>query len=149
MDRRHEAVILRDRFGDEVEIDVGIAPLIKELWRAGIDTWESCEDDDGMVWIDLDQWDNIAFIKIVAGEYDDDIDSLHNRVMQGWKHNDGSLDGQWRYGVALNEYSWDPAPPPGVPPTSLIVSIRFPRSDYKEVLRLVRRFNAKRKSGAA
>jgi hypothetical protein len=35
-------VVLR-RYGQAIEVDEGIAPLISALWRAGIDTKHSCQ----------------------------------------------------------------------------------------------------------
>src|SRR5258706_413246 len=43
MDTMHKQVKVKAN-GREAMVDVGIAPLIKQLWLAGIDTWMSCEN---------------------------------------------------------------------------------------------------------
>ena len=52
--RRHAAVVVEH--GDlREEIDVQIAPLILETWKAGIQAMMSCQETDpGMAWIEFD-----------------------------------------------------------------------------------------------
>jgi hypothetical protein len=50
--RRHPCELL-DYYGEPVEIDVEIVPLIKAIWALGFDTELSCQDHHGQVWVEL------------------------------------------------------------------------------------------------
>jgi transcriptional regulator with XRE-family HTH domain len=76
----HEQV--RIKVGDrEAEVDIGIAPLIRELWIAGIYTFMSCQQTFlGRIWIEFpDLRDCQNFLNIVA-QYKVDKDSLYWRI---------------------------------------------------------------------
>jgi hypothetical protein len=78
--RKHRSVLVQvGPWSDE--IDVGIAPLIRELWIAGIETHMSCEEDGyGKVWIDFPHVSNLVrFLNIVA-QYEAGADGLYNRM---------------------------------------------------------------------
>lgn len=51
-DGKHRQVWIEVEGWDQAYIDEGIAPLIEEMWRAGIATWMSCEDNPaGYIWL--------------------------------------------------------------------------------------------------
>ena len=68
--------------GQDADVDDGIAPLIKEMWRAGIRTSMSCQEGRfGFVWLHFNDPNEAArFLNIVA-EYDPDPNSLYKRML--------------------------------------------------------------------
>jgi hypothetical protein len=69
---------------ERLGLDKKIAPLIKSLCELGIDTLNSCENNvpKGWVWIEfITSMDAERFLDIVA-EYDEDRNSLYNRIRQ-------------------------------------------------------------------
>jgi hypothetical protein len=150
--------------GFAAEVDEEIAPLILELWRAGIETALSCQDNErGLgecrrVWIQFrNGWDAEHFLSVAADRYDDGLDSLYNRVVGGWEPED---DWQafrqlraWSYSVRADDRNVTRTDdgedlPVGPPDVGLAVSVRFPFTDYGEVLARVRRYNADRDRSA-
>ncbi|MFO1045411.1 MAG: hypothetical protein U0941_26835 [Planctomycetaceae bacterium] len=78
--RRHETitVIVENRRG---EIDLEIAPLIREIWLAGIETMMSCQEvSPGIAWIEFpDVEELLRFLNRVT-PYEPGIDTLYNRI---------------------------------------------------------------------
>ena len=66
----------------EAEIDEEIAPLIEEIWKAGMGTTNSCQENQpDVAWIEFySSIDAAEFLDVVAGEYSDEFDSLYNRI---------------------------------------------------------------------
>lgn len=120
----HPTVVVR--VGDwTAPIDKEIAPLIKEIWKAGIGTVLSCQENQpGITWIAFVITNVADFLHIVVGEYNDEIDSLYNRIRQEWE--DSKRVGWWEYEIFSQ----------GFP----MVSIRFPKTDIPI---LVERLQAK------
>lgn len=78
--REHETVLVRE--GDmEAEIDVKIAPLVREVWKAGIETNMSCQEDGfGLVWLEFPgEKELLSFLAIVVNRYEEGRDSVYNR----------------------------------------------------------------------
>lgn len=148
---RHPTVLLR--IGEqEAEIDVEIAPLIEQIWTAGIETTNSCQENQpGMAWIEfLTAIDAADFLNAVAGEYSNEFDSLYNRIAHGWEplasrpvgwceyslHPwDASVEQKW-----VNEDEIDEAPT-GPPEFVFSVSVRFPRTDIPLLIERMRASN--------
>ena len=57
-----------NRDGEQVEIDVEIVPLIKLLWERELDTFNSCQDHDGYVWVEFHGPSATEFLNFVAGQ---------------------------------------------------------------------------------
>jgi hypothetical protein len=126
--------------GFSAEVDKAIAPLILDLWRAGCDTLNSCQDNRGeggevqRVWIHfVTVADAERFMGIAAGEPSDEVESLYSRIV-------GEADAHDWYEFRRNRaWSYDAHPEPwtddnGRDRITLSVSIRFPFSDYQAVL---------------
>ena len=122
----HQTVpILYPRRGEEVEIDCGIAELMNEIWKQGIWTNNSCENNkpDGYVWIcfDMDK-----HLRKLLGIVFDDVDSraaVYRRAFSpDAKH-------KWIYNPII------------IRPGRSIVSLRFPTMDYDFVLEKVKAWN--------
>lgn len=142
-------------WGDnEAEIDEGIADLILELWKAGLETCNSCESNgqDSRIWIEF-MFPNEAgmFLDIVADSYDGDYDSLYQRVHRVWEAPDTDTTQDWRYSVIpenLNlRYEYDDNDnsceviSEGRSNFIFSVSIRFPHTDLAEVMRRMVKWN--------
>lgn len=135
---------VRVQVNDEVaKIDQGIAPLIRELWRAGIETVNSCQENKpGIMWIEfLTPQDANRFLQIVIN-YDDD--ELYGRMtsndLEPWA---------WQYDLLVNDAGpefvrdYDSGEPSKRPFVVFSVSVRFPVSDYRAVLERMKRRNAR------
>ncbi len=140
--------------GFSAEVDEGIADLLLNLWRLEFFTFNSCQDNFGKVWIEFADAINAGeFLSIAAGEFDEDIDSLYNRVVDGWQpdeeadYEDFRDNRAWLYKVMAHdlnvrievdeenhEISDTSVGPPAI---YLSVSVRFPRSDLPEVERRI------------
>jgi len=81
-------------------IDVKIAPLILEMWKAGIKTQGSCQrmsDMSDMVWIELLFVEEaVKFLNIASADFDQAPDSLYNRMFQFWDPKAFGAAGGWR-----------------------------------------------------
>jgi len=144
----------------QADIDEEIAPLIRELWEAGIETLNSCQDNpSGFVWVQFaTTTDAAAFLDIVA-QYDDEPDGLYARITGRCDCLDDSPP-PWQYHAHPEDYClvegytdddgeveyWHE----GDPEFFFWMSVRFPRSDYPTVLaRLVRYNEVQEKRGQA
>jgi hypothetical protein len=124
------------------DVDEGIADLILELWRAGIYTGLSCQDNPaGWVWIDIPIDCAELFLTVAATPFDDDVESICNRSVGRKAPRD--------YITYLNERAWQYAVQPWNYAADerdvtigLDFSVRFPQCDYEEVLRRFRKHNA-------
>jgi hypothetical protein len=60
--------------GDRVKIDTEIVPLIQRLWGMRLETWNSCQDNFGYVWIEFSTaQDAEIFLTAIAQSADDDL----------------------------------------------------------------------------
>jgi hypothetical protein len=139
MGTEHKQVRIRC-YGQDAYVDEGIAPLIKEMWRAGIETCMSCQEGAyGFVWLHfLFPDDAIRFLNIVA-EYDPDPDSLYHRMLA----NDVDNPHSWKYKTLPEDVSRSfcdvgmdevEVVHEGQPCVILTSSIWFPPSDLPAVM---------------
>jgi hypothetical protein len=135
----------------EADVDAGLAPLILEIWKAGIPTTMSCEENlPGWAWIDfLTAEDAEHFLSSVA-RYDANVYSLYNRIAQAWDPPTGAVEGCWEYTLTVNDMAVSQVEiEDGVIEEScngssvffISVSIRFPRSDLPTLLRNMTDYN--------
>jgi hypothetical protein len=151
--------------GEVTEVDAGIADLLQEIWAVlGMCTLFSCEDIDDMVWIEfLSGEQAAAFVSILVQKLEDAADSprdsLRNRVTGRYQpsHNpDAATERWWQWSARI----WDITEelleevallhPEGAPKVTerayklgilMLVAVRFPITDYDEVLRSLRQHN--------
>lgn len=148
----HPQVVIQH--GDqEAEVDEGIAPLILELWKAGIDTMMSCQDNNGRVWLAFpDPVDATGFLNLAA-DFDTDVHSLYNALGAGeyepedwenfrenraWHYQASPID----YGAGLGDD--DELYDRGYRDFGFHISIRFPQQDYPVVLARLKAWNERR-----
>lgn len=138
--------------GQDAEVDEGIAPLILELWKAGICTTLSCQDNCNRVWIEfLTSYDAEQFLNIIASDYDEDLDSLYSRVIGAWRPGDYEeerkwLERAWEYNVSVNDWGVMLADSgneerTGSTDTLFSISVRFPKSDLTVVVERLKAHN--------
>jgi hypothetical protein len=148
-------------YGDEVfEVDAGIADLLHEIWLApGMCTLFSCQDIDGLVWIEFLSGEKAAaFLKILLQTLDADPNqkALRNRIMAFDEEEvrPGRRAWQWtaRPWDLTEELLEDVKElhPEGSPTlvekaydlgVSILVAVSFPIADYEDVLGCVRAYN--------
>ena len=159
MENTHETV--RVEFGErEVDIDVEIAPLITEIWKTGMLTVNSCQENKpGIAWIQfvMPAMAN-DFVNIVAGPYSEELDSLYNRARAAGGGNAGPVEVAGNMNTEPVEGAWeyDTYPfnlttaasngcveedPTGLLASNVLVSIRFPHADLPILLERLRTFN--------
>lgn len=128
-----------------VEIDCGIAELIGEIWEAGIDTYNSCENNDpyqsNKIWIEFASVDDfLNFVSIIfTGEYS--RSSVSKRAfMRETLH--GENHKEWMYEMNVDPFdNLEKDYADGS--TDITVSLRFPRFDYDFVLNKLKEYNGK------
>jgi hypothetical protein len=119
----------------EADIDVEIAPLIREMWLAGIETVLSCQENPkGWVWIEFLGLEDMERFLAAIDDSGAQSDSLFSRM--AWESSD--LDTWWDYEIMPQVLG------PSRSPIVLSISIRFPRSDRGEVQRRLKRYNRRR-----
>jgi len=133
------------------EVDKALAPLIKELWRAGWPTSRSCQAhfETGLVWVEFrDPYHVEEFVKVVA-PHDPASGSLWARaVMWGF----GNLGAEpiphgeirdktdaWIYHVSWG--LWGDTGDEADCELQLMVNVLFPRGDLKAVTERMRAYN--------
>src|SRR5437773_4458721 len=79
-----------------VAIDVEIAPLIELLWDLNIDTMNSCQNNHGRVWLEFASPPDAEMFLNTVATYEDDIDSLYNRIRGAWSPAEQQEDERWR-----------------------------------------------------
>lgn len=129
-------------------IDVAIAPLIREIWTAGIPTMMSCQgSESGFVWIEFAALDHLAeFLNIVA-VYEEGADTLYNRIVQErWGESEIPW---WQYQLNPLDCGGYPGddihPPDNFPgrPCAIVftVALSIPHADLPEVLARLEQHN--------
>jgi hypothetical protein len=63
---RHHPFEVLDYEGGQVEIDVEIVPLAREIWWHGLETDLSCQDQNGRVWVEMPGRDAERLLRLLA-----------------------------------------------------------------------------------
>lgn len=129
--RDHTTTLVHCPDGHFVDIDDKIVPLIKAFWAAGINTVQSCQDHDGMVWIGLENPETLGRLLTIIGPYMDE-DLVERSAMHGEVLTPDSYPEQrqfWRYRIL-------PEPRDEIEVT-FAVSLEFPPSDIPVVVGLL------------
>ncbi|HEX7445057.1 MAG TPA: hypothetical protein VF300_01585 [Methanothrix sp.] len=128
-----------------IEVDEGIAPLLKAIWSFGITTCNSCQENrPGVVWIEfLTMGDAEAFLTHVVSGLDPIVSPeannwLYSRIIGengGWQYNAHPHDTR-DYMDDLGRLELDATEACAI---ALSLSVRFPVADYGRLLELVGR----------
>ena len=128
-----------------IEIDNGIFDLIDEIWKADIKTCNSCEDNvpANYMWIQFcPASDGDSFLEIIMNGHDEN-DKLSKRILNRADKNNWNIE---YIPENINEYtdSDDDEPSEGkVIDFISNLSIRFHKSDYKQILKRLKAHNLK------
>lgn len=125
-----------------IEVDAGIASLLRMLWDLNIETVNSCEGDpDGRVWIEFASPDDAGRFMHTVTRFEPGVplDGLYNRMF--CISDEGS--GYWSFSVDVGDLAHDipfePEHDKDDPIIKLWVSVRFPKADLHEIEKRVRR----------
>ncbi len=163
MKTEHEQVTVKVN-GLRAKVDKGLAPLIKELWKASIDTINSCEDnrpgrllegpehpDNGNVTDpeDLERWpDGCVWIQMTAScaqmlmeiivDFEEDRE-LYFRIIEPDPENNKA----WEFKTTLVDFARHDEEPHGPADLEFVISVRFPKEDLEKVYAKVKAYNQK------
>ncbi len=135
------------RNGFAADVDEGIAALLLECWEAGLETTQSCQDIGGRVWIQFMFSDDAErFLSIAAGAFDQEAGSLYNRVGGDSRAiGDAGPASAWSYtphvvdvAVEVDDTGRAVRAQGDGPVMHVMLSVRFPISDYPDVLERLR-----------
>jgi hypothetical protein len=148
MSDKHPFVLIPhpSREDDLVEIDVEIAPLINGMWSRGWTTFNSCQENLGLVWVEMLVPDAQDFLTIVAQRARQEIawaaKNAHSHlggIKTSREPDDWNLAaGAWNLSEELDDET-DEIVEVGPPDIIITVGIRFPRTHLSEVTSLVTR----------
>lgn len=121
MDIQHPTVSM-DYNGDSIDIDEDIAELIGLIWKSGIATYMSCQDNvpKGYIWImfataeDMRKFYSVVFDDMTGGE-------VYKRAFAGMVRKNGN----WLKDIYLKEEDGE---------MIMRCSVRFPIGDYEFVM---------------
>lgn len=129
-----------------IEVDEGIATLLKVIWDFGIKTCNSCQENKpGTIWIEFISTEDVeAFLTRVMLGLDpvnspDADDWLYSRIMGangGWQYTAHPHDAREYIDEEKGTVELNASEPCGI---ALSISIRFPVGDYERLLDLVGR----------
>ncbi|AYV77238.1 MAG: hypothetical protein Barrevirus22_4 [Barrevirus sp.] len=138
---KHETVQLwSERFDEHIDIDRNIAPLIYELWKANIDTNNSCENNtpeiyghkDTCIWIQFATDDDFyKFISIIFKGISRNSDFFARTACQS------KCKLKWKYSLLI----WEDEECYMMEYIDISYSIRFPGCDYAYVLQKICNYN--------
>jgi len=143
----HKQIAIYDLSSNQtIEVDEGIASLLKAIWDFGIRTCNSCQENKpGTIWIEFISAEDVeAFLtRIISGldplNSPDADDWLYSRIMGasgGWQYTAHPHDAREYIDEEMGTMKLNASEPCGI---ALSVSIRFPVGDYERLLDLVGR----------
>jgi hypothetical protein len=144
-----QVMILNPALEHMIEVDEEIAPLLNAIWKLGIATCNSCQENQpGVIWIEFSRAEDAeAFLtSIVSG-----LDPINSPEAENWLYsriigqNGAGQNGGWRYSAHPHDFrecideenntlELSASEPCGI---ELSISIRFPVKDYERLLDLV------------
>lgn len=123
----HQEVKVQHPDGTVLSVDEGVADLLTAMWEVGIRTVNSCQAHvDDLVYVVLADMDDLGRLlhKVKLGQLavnimNDDVGAPDSSPEEDWR---------WRYRLR-------PVDPNGPGPWAYIVSVEFPPSHIREVIR--------------
>ena len=145
MIKHKQTAILDPTSNEMIEVDEGVAPLLKAIWDFGIRTCNSCQENKpGTIWIEfLKSEDMEAFLTRIISGLDlgnsSEVDNwLYSRIIGengGWQYKAHPHDFREYINEEKGTVELNTSEPCGI---SLSISIRFPVGDYERLLDIVR-----------
>jgi hypothetical protein len=139
--RAHRTVPV-EHAGLAAEIDTAIAPLVLEVWRAGLRTVNSCQDNPrGYVWLEFESLgDATRFLDLAvepAGVGSEGVTDLYHRAFREGPGAFWPLSRRlWLYKVLPRNIGQA-----GTVQADFLLSVRFPQTDLPALLDRLRAHN--------
>ena len=131
--RPHPTIVVE--VGDfREDIDIDLAPIIKLLWEAGIETMMCCQETDpGIAWIEFGHSEDVARFLNRILNHDESEDSLYAR--SNWQRFVSPIEGSWEYQFNLFDGLEDHPDQTECGTVDLLASVGvyFPRSDIESI----------------
>lgn len=136
IEEHHETIFLHVK-DMEADIDIKIAPLISEIWKTGIITYNSCENNipANYVWIEFADYEH-------AKKFIDYISYDLSRTAPMYYRMMGEDEPRWIFGMLPHELNDDPDYKHDNAYIVYTISIRFPQCDLEEVYERFKSWNA-------
>ena len=139
----HPQVLVHVPDFEMAEIDEDLAPLIQALWRSGVRTYMSCQDNapEGYAWICFpDAGEAERFMAIAIPRHQPEEGSIYDRARnvwdfpgEPWLFAANVEDEAVEYEVDEDQDTMEEHHPTGVPEWRFHISVRFPRGDLAAV----------------
>lgn len=147
---RHKTVDLLYKGRYLIPIDENIAPLIKEIWKSGINTCNSCENNKlDHVWIEFASMSDFdKFIQIVFTKRDFSNKEFRDFIFRLENHHSAAQADRWWIELLFDDNCYDPileATRGICTHVEISVSVRFPQTDYQHIYDRFVEHNTRRK----
>jgi hypothetical protein len=131
---------IRVKVGSTVaQIDKGIAPLIREVWNAFIETEESCQGKDGNAFIHFtDVPDFKKFMSVVAASEEVADGPWSDLYLRAFRC-DPEKEGSWMFHLDIDDRRVDREEPPTI---EFGVGLIFPSKDIPELVKRFKKVNS-------
>jgi hypothetical protein len=141
MSDHKQKTVQHPEFGP-INVDAKIAELLNYLWLLDIMTYNSCQENKkGIVWIqfasgmDAEEFLNCLFHK---------KDNCRGKILELYKRVCWHQDESWDFSVCYENINYeiknDEIIETGDPTFNISISLRFPISDYKVVLKTIKEY---------
>jgi hypothetical protein len=145
MSNQHPTITLRHPSGEySADIDEEIASLIAAMWSNGWLTRNSCQNNHGFVWVEMEISAAEALLTAVARNASKDVSWGAREAHTSWRGDRSSRDpDQWDLATCAHNLSEtldeeaDEIVEIGPPEITLTISVRFPPEHLKEVIRAI------------
>jgi len=142
---RHKTIpVANSDYGEMVDIDEEIAPLIREIWKAGIKTTNSCQNNwpQDYVWIEFACGTHLEMFLTNVFIYADMNDNKVAACRARMNHHDmPSTTRHWKIKPRVTD--WEEEEDGGECDMEVSMSLRFPHEDLEILTQLITQFNHK------
>ncbi len=140
---KHKIVRIKHPDGGKRSIDKDISELITNLWKLELMTYNSCQNNylEGYIWIEFVDYANfMCFMNMIFMNTNPNI---HDRIFYAHSY----MDNIWYYRINHMDYESMHDSDSASTETNFLISpgfsVRFPRTDYKMVLDILKIENMK------
>ncbi len=146
MSEHKQVMIFNSVLNEMIEVDEGIAPLLKAIWNLGIATCNSCQENKpGIIWIEFSRAEDAEIFLTRIASCLDPVNSpaadnwLYSRIIgqnEGWRYSAHPHDSREYIDEENGTLELNASERCRI---ALSISIRFPVKDYERLLDLVGR----------
>jgi hypothetical protein len=128
--------------GDLIEVDENLVPVLTRMWRRGIVTTDSCQDQEGRVWVEFASQRDVEVFLLAMFRDDEDEGSVHSFRTRVFGISEPT-DEVGKEDLATVRWRWwwwdvnvvDMNKGEGPVCVEVYHSVRFPTADLEEVTR--------------